>query len=341
MQHRAPKTTKGVVIQRNPKIPPTYGELPMPPLTDDHILIKIHSAPINPSDQLTLLGIYQDGKPRPTTAGFEGSGLVIAAGNSPQSQALLNKRVCFMARGPAPGSWSEYTIVKNHFAYPLPPNMSYEQGATCLVNPLTVQAFINICNMEGYKSMAHTAAASQVGMMLIQAAKKAGIVLINFVRREGQVKILKDLGAEYVINRGEKGWKKKAYKLLKEHDVKVFFDALAGPEAGEVIRVLPDGATTYNYGVLTGKELAVSSTDLIFRKQIVRGYWLSWQLANLTTAKTLFQGAFENLATGVFDVKIAAKFPQERFQEALDYYAKNMSKGKVLIQNANFLAPRL
>ena len=197
-----PKTTKGVIISED--APVKFGEFPLPELTENDILLKVHSAPINPSDQLFLTGHHLGSTTRPAVVGFEGSGLVVATGNSDKAKALLNKKVAFFGKAPS-GTWAEHCVTSADTAFPLPENVDYEQGCMSLVNPLTVQGFLNLCEDHKYTAVASSAAASQVGRMFVKAAKEAGVTVINFVRREAQVKILKDIGAEFVINRGQEG----------------------------------------------------------------------------------------------------------------------------------------
>ena len=269
-----PKTTKGVVLPADGTQPVAYGEAPLPELTADKILVKIHSAPINPSDTYGIKGKYPDGKQRPSTAGLEGSGLVIAAGTSAEAQALLNKKVCFLTALDN-GSWGEYTIIPHSRAYPLPEGLDYEAGAMCLVNPLTVQGFLLICEENNYTCIAQSASASQVGKMFLSGALKAGIKIINFVRRAEQAEALKALGAEIVVNKGEEGWKEKAEQILKDNNVQAYFDPLAGADAGKIISLMPNNTTVYNYGRLTFKPLEIRPEELIFKNKVIRGYWLS------------------------------------------------------------------
>lgn len=136
-----PTATKGVIISADNKV--SYGEFPLPEVGSSDVLIKIHSAAINPSDVLYLAGVYPAGKNKPTTAGFEGSGTVVATGESDAATQLLNKNVCFFASGvSSPGSWGEFTVVNYSSCVVLPGDLTLEEGATCLVNPLTVQGFI-------------------------------------------------------------------------------------------------------------------------------------------------------------------------------------------------------
>jgi len=201
-----PKTANGVIITAENHV--SYGEFTLPELTSSDVLIKIHSAAINPSDVMYIAGLYPAGKNKPTTVGFEGSGTVVATGDSDAAKQFLNKNVCFVAKDKtSPGSWSEFTVVSDSCCVVLPGDLTLEEGATCLINPLTVQGFILESENNGYKCIAHSAAASQLGRMLVSGCKLHNITLINFVRRQEQVDILKSLGAEHIINTSETNWK--------------------------------------------------------------------------------------------------------------------------------------
>lgn len=99
---------------------------------------------------------------------------------------------------------------------------------------------------------------------------------------------------------------------------------------------MPNNTTTYNYGGLSGKGIEVGPADLIFKNKVVRGYWISAELANQELAAKLFSGAFAALASKKYITNVSKTFNHEQWSEAKDYYLANMSKGKVLLQNPNF-----
>lgn len=101
----------------------------------------------------------------------------------------------------------------------------------------------------------HTAAASALGKMLVPACKAAGIVLINVVRREEQVELLKGLGAEHIINTGKDDWKQTTTALFNELKPQALFDAVGGSTASDLFALLPHNTVTYNYGGLSGENI--------------------------------------------------------------------------------------
>ena len=205
-----------------------------------------------------------------------------------------------------------------------------------LINPLSVQGFLLICEEKGFTAVAQSASASQVGKNFIYGAKKAGITLVNFVRRAEQAELLKGLGAEIVIDKSQEGWEEEATKILAENKVQAYFDPLGGPDGGKIISLLPSNTWIYLYGCLTSKPLEVNVGDVVLRGKQILGFYMNKELSDPERAKKIFANTFENLSSGVFKSEIAKRFPHEKFEEALEYYKNWAAKGKVLLQNPNF-----
>lgn len=198
-------------------------EVPVADPKDDEVLVRVEAAPINPSDLAVMISLA-DGenfsigtgdKPSssgPIAAGFqkfmaaragndipignEGAGLVVKAGASPEAQALVGKRVAAVGGG----FYADYRVIRARDCMIIPEGASSEEGASSFVNPLTSLGMIGTMRREGYEALIHGAAASNLGQMLVKLCQAEGIPLVNIVRSEEQVKLLKDLGAEYVLN---------------------------------------------------------------------------------------------------------------------------------------------
>lgn len=330
------KESKGVVITEDRKT--SYGTLPLRELGEHDVLVKVHSAAINPSDTLFVQGLYPAKKDYPTFPGFEGSGLIVETGSSAEASALKDKRVSFFASQPSSyGTWGEYTIVNYQSVFPVTDNITYEEAACALVNPLTVEGFIHTCKEQGHKAIVHSAAASSLGKILIRACKNHDIALINIVRRKEQVEMLKTGGAGVVLDSSDAAFEEHFKQAVAEHSPSAFFDAVGGELGTQVFSLMPNGSTTYVYGLLSAKPLyAVSASDLLFKAKVLKGWWLSAEIVDPAKAAKIFAGSFQNLFAGDYKSVIAKAFPHEQFQEALEYYSKHSSEGKVVLQNPNF-----
>merc|ERR1712203_403865 len=127
---------------------------------------------------------------------------------------------------------------------------------------------------RGTRAFVHTAAASQLGQMIVKLAPAQGMAVVNVVRREEQAAMLRALGAEYVVVQTE-GWEDRLKTIVKELEVTVAFDCVAGDQTGKIVSLLPAGSTTFVYGGLSEQPVAgLPVLDLIYHSKKVEGWLL-------------------------------------------------------------------
>eukprot|EP00927_Polykrikos_kofoidii_P015204 TRINITY_DN1674_c0_g1_i5.p1 TRINITY_DN1674_c0_g1~~TRINITY_DN1674_c0_g1_i5.p1 ORF type:complete len:406 (-),score=83.50 TRINITY_DN1674_c0_g1_i5:164-1318(-) len=250
-----PSTMKAVVNKRQGNNL-VYGlaEVPTPTVSGDRdLIVKVEASPINPSDLASLgmvarfggdkvnvgespstvaaplpaaaAGMFkEDGETKPL--GSEGSGVVVAAGASAEAQALIGKRVA-MCSG---GCYAQYakTVVDSPMFAVLPDGVTGAEGASMFVNPLTVVGFVHTMKEEGHKAIVHTAAASQLGRMLVKHCQEEGVPLVNIARKEEGVAALKAIGAEFVVNSTAPTFKEDLLAAVKTTGATIAFDATGG-----------------------------------------------------------------------------------------------------------------
>src|SRR3546814_12448959 len=81
---------------------------------------------------------------------------------------------------------------------------------------------------EGHKAIVHTAAASNLGQMLVRICQEDGIPLVNIVRNEAQVAILQDMGAEYVLDSSKEDFVARLQDAVAATGATIAFDAIGG-----------------------------------------------------------------------------------------------------------------
>jgi len=149
----------------------------------DQVQVKIHSAVINPSDVLCLRGKYKSGFVYPFTPGWEGSGTISKVGTNIDSE-YVGKRVAHMFSDPTKGgSMAEYIVTDLKKTITLDDDADIEVASSSYVNPLSALGMVDRLKELGSKSTIITAAASQLGRMLIRVCKMEGIIPICTVRR--------------------------------------------------------------------------------------------------------------------------------------------------------------
>ena len=225
--------------------------------SDDEVLIRVEAAPINPSDlgllvsfaaDLTSINVSGSGdstvtpmklhpalmgsmKPRMDESmqvGNEGAGVIVDAGVN--AKDLIGKTV-----GLAGGAmYSQYRCVPAASCLVMNDGTSSSEAASSFVNPLTALAFVETMKMESHTAMVHTAAASNLGQMLVKICKADSVPLVNIVRKQEQVDILKGLGAEYVCNTSDPDFMESLVSALVATGATLGFDATGGGNGGEL-----------------------------------------------------------------------------------------------------------
>ena len=178
-----------------------FGQLPTlvgKPLGKNQVLVKVAAAAINPSDILFMRGKYAMAPTYPTSPGWEGSGTIVAVGSNPMNQKVLGKRVAFMFQGSNKGmtqgaAMADYCVTSNRNIIPLSDEIDFERASSFFINPLTAIGMVERCVQLKSKATIVTAAASQIGRMIIPLLLDAGITPICTVRKEDQAQICRDL----------------------------------------------------------------------------------------------------------------------------------------------------
>ncbi len=218
----------------------------------DEVLVEIEASPINPSDLGLMFGAADLGTARETerdglpavildvppaamramaprvghwmAVGNEASGRVVAAGESDAAQRLLGKRVGMFGGE----MYATYRCLPAEQCLAFSEAISSEQAASCFVNPMTALGFMETRDIEGQKAIVHTAAASNLGQMLIRLCEADGVPLVNIVRSEEQVALLKGAGAQWVLNSQSDTFMGELIDALAETGATLAFDAIGG-----------------------------------------------------------------------------------------------------------------
>jgi NADPH:quinone reductase-like Zn-dependent oxidoreductase len=255
-------------------------EVEVPQPAQNQVLIRVIAAPVNPSDY----GSWIRCRPEqcPYAMGNEGCGVVVKKGEGLMTTITtaltcrVGTRVGFIGLKQKQGSYSEYVVADASNCFPMPDDVPIEDCASFFVNPYTAVGILDTAKHVGSKAFVHTAAASQLGQMIVKLAPSEDMEVINVVRREEQAELLKGIGAKHVVVTGSgDAWKEELQTKIKELDAKVAFDAVAGRMTGDLVDLLPKQGTVYVYGVLAGRVENVDPVALIYHEKIVKGFYMT------------------------------------------------------------------
>lgn len=281
-------------------------DVDIPAPAADEVVVRVEASPVNPSDLGLLIpgadmsAATVTGTPeRPVVTaplppgalahlsvrigqslpvGNEGAGTVVAAGESDAAQVLLGKVV-----GIAGGAmYSQYRVVKAAACLVLPDGATAKDGASSFVNPLTALGMVETMHREGHSALVHTAAASNLGQMLVKICLADGVPLVNIVRKAEQEEILRDLGAQYVCNSTAPTFEEDLLEALKATSATLAFDATGGGTlASQILNGMEQAAnataTQYSrYGSAVHKQVYIYGSLDTGPTILTRSFGMSW-----------------------------------------------------------------
>lgn len=251
----------------------------------DEVIVQVQAAPINPSDLGLLIGpadiamaVAGGSADRPmltlTVApermaamaarldqslpvGNEGAGVVVAAGDN--AAALMGKTVGMMGGA----MYTQYRKLPARDCVVLRDGQTAADGASMFVNPLTSLAFVETMRAEGHSAIVHTAAASNLGQMLVKICLADRVPLVNVVRSDAQAAILRDIGAEHIVDSSAADFREKLIDAIEATGATLAFDAIGGGKLGGQIMAAMEAAANRKpgeysrYGSTTFKQLYI------------------------------------------------------------------------------------
>ena len=329
MSTSIPQSMQAVLLEENGG-PLAIGQIFIPRPGPGEVLIRMAAAPINPSDLGFLKGSYGFQKPFPVVPGFEGSGTVIAVGSGLLPRLLMGKRVaCSAASG---GAWAEYLVTPASSCFPLAKNLSLEQGATLIVNPMTAIAFFDIAKRGKHAAIVSNAAASALGRMILRLGQTYHLPIIHIVRRKEQVDLLRSLGGEYILNSRDPDFHDQLRTLSSQLKATLILDPVAGEQTQQLLAAAPEGSTALVYGALSGKRIETTPRDSSDAGKRIAGFYLPDWLAKKNILQILMDARrVQRLATNELQTTIHKRFPLSAAQQAIDLYRTHPTAGKVLL----------
>ncbi|WP_101948038.1 zinc-binding dehydrogenase [Mycobacterium sp. 3519A] len=328
LELRSTVTSKGTVEL-------SLVEVPVPVPAANEVLVRVEASPVNPSD-LGLLTAGADmsaatvtgtaDRPivtaplgegavagltarfdQPLPVGNEGAGTVVAAGESPAAQALLGKTV-----GIAGGAmYSQYRAVDAGACLVLPPGATAKNGASSFVNPLTALGMLETMRREGHSALVHTAAASNLGQMLVKLCLADGVPLVNIVRKPEQEELLRSLGAVHVCNTASPTFEADLVDALKATSATLAFDATGGGTlVSQILNAMEeaasaDAAAYSRYGSTVHKQAYIYGGLDTGPTILTRNFGMSWGLGGWLLTYFLMNAGAETV--GRLRARVAAE----------------------------------
>jgi NADPH:quinone reductase len=309
-------------------------DVPVPSPSEDEVLVRVEAAPINPSDLGLLLAgadltsaVVDGTADRPVitapipdgalralagrvgkslAVGNEGAGTVVAAGSSPEAHSLLGRTVAV-----AGGSmYSQYRAVNTSLCLALPADASATDGASSFVNPLTALGMIETMRREGHSGLVNTAAASNLGQMLVKLCLEEDVPLVAIVRKPEQAELLSSIGAVHVCDTSVPTFMPDLINALKTTSATIAFDATGGGKlVSQILTAMEAAATTSaseysRYGSTVHKQVYIYGGLDPSPTELTRNFGFAWGIGGWLL--TPFLGSIDIETLGRLRARVAA-----------------------------------
>ena len=301
-----------------------YIEVPPPQIKESEMLLKNVAIGLNYADIYRRKGNYHlKGQP-PFIAGYEGAGMVV---DSRSTKFKIGDRIAYTD---VPFANAEFVVVPDHYAIPLPEQVSCELAASVLLQGLTAH-YLSHDSYEvkaGDTVLIH-AAAGGVGQILTQICKAKGAIVIGLSRNSEKIGTILNCKADYAVEL-KNDWKAKIMEITNNKGVDVVFDSV-GSTLMDSFDVTKDCGHIVFYGMSGGDPQPIDPRMLMDTSKTLTGGDLWSYLTNEDERKSRAYKLFELIENGIVKIKAPVKFKLSEGRQAHEFLESGQSASKILL----------
>ncbi|MEM7659934.1 MAG: NAD(P)-dependent alcohol dehydrogenase [Bacteroidota bacterium] len=305
----------------------TYGgpdvlqltEVEMPPLKDDHLLVKVKANAPNPADWHMLRGkpalsrlMFGLFKPKNQLLGADFAGVVEAVG-SQVSHFQVGDQV--FGENLAGGAFAAYTSVAAEACGRMPDGVGFPEMASTPIAAVTaLQALITHGKLQPGEAVLINGASGGVGHFAVQIAKAYGAVVTGVCSERNRT-FVKGLGADHVIAYDQES--------IHAHPGKyaLVFDTHGNLFLDDFLRMGQRGVLI---GFTTTKHLLRLSLRLLFNKFPLKQFTARANTQDLETIADLIH-------QGKVRPHLEKTYSYQQIPEAIGYIEAMRTRGKVVM----------
>jgi NADPH2:quinone reductase len=200
------------------------------------VVVDIKAAGVNPADTYIRTGTYAMKPSLPYTPGMDGAGVVGAVGNGVK-RVKVGERV-YVGRSIS-GTYADQALCEEAQVWPIPPHISYAQGAGVNVPYATAyRALFQRAHARAGETVLVHGASGGVGIAAVQLARAAGLRVIGTASTDRGKKLVKDEGAHEVIDHSQPDAFDKLLAATGGRGYEIILEMLANVNLGRDLTIL-------------------------------------------------------------------------------------------------------
>ena len=304
----------------------TVEEVPEPQPGPDDVLVEVKALGISWPDLLQTKGEYQIKPELPFQLGVDFAGVVVSAPG--ESGFEPGDRVaCALPYG----GGADLVAVNPESVFPLPDNLSFEQGAALPMNYLTAEfALVTRGGVRPEHTVLVNGAAGGVGTACIQVAKGLGARVIAVVSTEEKAAFARGAGADEAVL--VDGFLARVKELTGGAGVDVLVDVVGGDLMTDNLRALAPLGRVLVLGFTGGEIPQVKVNRLLLNNVDVRGVgWGAYAMVRPGFMRGQWTALLPMMQSGVVDPPIGKVYPLAEIGDALAEMDARRTLGKSVV----------
>jgi NADPH2:quinone reductase len=290
------------------------------------VLIDVKAAGVSFPEVLQTRGLYQFKPDLPFVPGSEVAGTVISA----PSGCGLSEGQRVMAFTML-GGMAERAVAPAYLTFPLADSLSFEQGASVILNYHTVYFALKLRGrlLPGESVLVHGAGGG-VGTAALQVAKALGARTIAVVSSDEKARVALEAGADEVV-RADGPWREQASDL-SGGGVDVVLDPVGGDRFTDSLRTLKEGGRAVVVGFAGGSIPEVKVNRLLLRNiEVVGAGWGAYVMGHPERNRLIGEAIEQMIDAGQVAPIVGASYPLAEAREAFRLIDEREALGKVVL----------
>jgi len=267
------------------------------------VVVHVKAAGVNPVDTYIRSGIYARKPNLPWTPGSDAAGVVESVGEGVTGLSVGTR---VYTSGSITGTYAEQTLCEEYQLHPLLQKLSFEQGAAINVPYATAyRALFQRAEAASGDWILVNGATGGVGVAAIQMAHAAGMRVIGTGGTEKGRNLVKEQGADHVLNHHESDYLDQVQRLTSDHGVDVILEMLANVNLDRDLKVLAMNGRVVVIG--SRGRIEIAPRDIMSREATVAGMLLT----NVTKQEmaTIHAALHVGFANGTFNPIVGKQMP--------------------------------
>ena len=289
------------------------------------VVVRIKAAGVNPTEAYSRSGNYGRRPSLPYTPGSDAGGLVESVGEG-VTRVRTGDRV--YTSGAISGAYAEKALCEEGQVHPLPEAVTFGQGAGVYIPYGTAyRALFMRARVRPAETVLVHGASGGVGLAAVQLARAAGMTVIGTAGSERGRTLVKDQGADHVLDHKAPGYLDSVPRLTSERGVDVVLEMLANVNLEKDLQILAPGGRIVVIG--SRGRIEIAPRDIMWSQATLLGMTL-YKTTESEKAE-IFAALGAGLGSGTLRPVVGTEMPLAEAPRAHHQVMEAPAYGKIVL----------